>query len=62
MNTNISIKSESGIFTKLVKGFCITTFPVVTAICVGPSFIKNTYNVIQSYNKSQEARKNIVGQ
>lgn len=61
MNATINIKTESGIFPKIIKTACLITFPVITTVCVTPFYINNLYKVVKSYNNCQQARKNIVG-
>lgn len=59
MNTNT--ENKSGLFTKLLKGFCVTTFPVITSICVGPYFARDVYKVAQAYRLCNKVRDNILG-
>lgn len=52
---------ETGVSSKLFKTACITFFPTITTICVAPTFIKNAYNVAQSYMNCRRAEKTITG-
>lgn len=52
---------KSGLFTKLIKGGCIMTFPVLTSIFVAPRFVRDTYNTMKTYKNVLDAQNNIIG-